>query len=226
MATQAEIIDNYKMMVQEPDFTFLSAVQVARLLSQAYDEFRSLVNTYDRNYYATEVTIAPGATEYDLGGTVNAVRILGPGPTADRLSRLVEISDVSTNLPYGALIWQGVGSRRALLNYASGHEYRKYYLQGSVLYFPTTVDQLLVRYIPVSRLVWVIPAVGSVEPDDLVEFHDLISLYAARRYYAIDASTNRQFEAEIKIRERDLINYMAQKRVNDVSEIQREVGLY
>lgn len=225
MDTQ-QVEEYFQSLIQESDQSFLSYAMQSQLLAQGYNEFRTLVNSYDKNFYATNVTITPGGSSYDLADVANPVRLYGATPTHARMSQLVSLADPETGSPYSGSIWRGVASRRALLNSGDGDGYRRYFLQGTVLYFPTNPSSVVIRYIPVSTLVWAVPAVANVFIDDLVEFHELIALYAARRYYAIDASTNTRFDLEISIRESNLSLFMTQKRMLDASEIQREVGVY
>jgi hypothetical protein len=216
----------FQSLIQESDQSFLSYAFQSQLLAQGYNEFRSKVNSYDKNFYATNVTISPTGTSYDLADPLNPVRLYGATPTHARMSQLVSLADPDQGGTYSGYPWQGVSSRRALLNAGDADNYRKYFLQGTVLYFPSNAPTVVVRYIPVSTLTWAVPAAANVFIDDLVEFHELISLYAGRRYYAIDASTNSRFDLEIGIREAALETFMTQKRLMDASEIQREVGIY
>lgn len=216
--TVAETVDYWRMLTQEPDSSFISDSQVTMLLRLAYREFRQTVSRYDDRYYINSVVLPISGTSYDLSTGVPSV--LGATPTDPVMKRIISIRD---NVTQGA-IWRGVATRRAL-DSGGNTSANQYMLEGSTLWFENsnTGGSLLLTYEPIEAVDWTI-LTAATYIDNLVDYHDLIALFAARRYQAIDASDNKGLNVEIKTRTADLEDYLSGMRVVDDRYISREDG--
>lgn len=216
----AEVVSYWRLLVQEPDETFITDANVTVLLRNAYREFRGSVGRYSDNFYITTATIAVSGGSYDLATA--AVTIMGATPTNTRMRRLINIADVDSASPGFGTVYQGVSTRRALFA-GTNNNANLFYLEGTTLWFENdnTGTSLLVTYEPVEAVDWTVLTANTFI-DELPEFHDLIALYAARRYQAIDASDNRNLNNEIKVREGDLEDFFSGMRSVDDRYIQRE----
>lgn len=210
-----EIAEYFRDIVQEPDTSFLTDTTVTRLLRNSYREFRGIVKKQIPDYYATSVAITPSGYTYDLADIANPVVLLGPPSTltGPRLSRILSLAYEGPN---GYLL-QGVTDPRAL-ELSDGSAYM---LSGSTLrFFSPNPGTLTLVYDPVESVDWtalaepVAPAVG-VFVDDMVEYHDLIALLAARRYMVLDASVNPALPSELATRLRELEDFLSSRGEDD-----------
>ena len=94
-----------------------------------------------------------------------------------------------------------MSSKRALQT-----AYRGYYLEGQVLHFNSSVDRSLkLQYVPESTVNWANNTPVDTEYiDDLVEFHDIIVLFAYRQYAIRNSSSSEQVERQLASRLREL----------------------
>ena len=197
----------FRAYTDEPDLSFLTAADAQTYLELGYNEFRQKATDMAPAIFATDVTITPNGSTYDLAA--GAVSILGDGPTNTRMARLLSIRDASTgNDPF---IWTGASSRRAMQMLARG-----YFLEGQRLIFSVNVNRgLILQYVPESTVDWSVIAPGSTQYiDDLVEFHDIIALMAYRQYAIRDSATSEQIERQISQRLREMESTIT-KRIFD-----------
>ena len=187
----------FRAYTDEPDLTFMTNADVQSYLEMGYNEFRQKVTSMAPATYAVDVTITPTSSSYNLA--TDPVTILGATPTNTRMVRLLSVRSATPDI--GAFIWTGVSSKRALQT-----AYRGYYLEGQVLHFNSSVDRSLkLQYVPESAVDWSINTAGSNQYiDDLVEFHDIIALFAYRQYAIRDSSSSEQVERQLASRLREL----------------------
>lgn len=220
--TVAEVVEYWRMLTQEPDNSFLTDSNVTVLLRNSYREFRKTVGMYSDSYFIATATISPSGGSYNLA--TGPVSILGPAPTNARMRRLINIADADGSAPGFGAVYQGVSTRRALFA-GNNSTANLFYLEGTTLWFDTTntAASILVTYEPVEAVDWTVLTAATFI-DDLQEFHDLIALYGARRYMAIDAAGAREMDNEIKRREADLEDYFSGMQSVDSRMIQREAA--
>lgn len=218
----AEVAAYYRLMIQEPDTSLVSDAQAAIQLDLGYQDFRKKVQQYDDRYYITSADISVTGSSYDLAS--GAVSILGSSPTNTRMVRLVSI--VTTDSGVETDIWQGVSTRRALIGGGNTRD-RLFMLEGTTLYFESSLssNNLTIYYVPISTTVWAgnLGAGAGVYIDDLDQFHELIALYAARRYMIFGATVDPDaLQREIDRVETDLEMFFNSMRSVDDRYIQRE----
>ena len=200
------VTDLFRAYTDEPDLSFLTNVDTQTSLEIAYNEFRQKATGMAPGIFATNVTIAPNGSTYNL--STAAVSILGAAPTNTRMARLLSVRDSTPALSASAPLWLGVSSRRALQVAR-----RAYYLEGQVLEFSVTVTgNLILQYVPESTVNWANNTAGSNEfIDDLVEFHDIIALMAYAQYAIRDSSTSEQIQRQIASRLREMESTIARR---------------
>ena len=218
----AEVAAYYRLMIQEPDTSLVSDAQAAIQLDLGYQDFRKKVQQYDDRYYITSADISVTGSSYDLAA--GAVSILGSSPTNTRMVRLVSI--VTTDSGVETDIWQGVSTRRALIGGGNTRD-RLFMLEGTTLYFESSLSScnLTIYYVPISTTVWAgnLGAGAGVYIDDLDQFHELIALYAARRYMIFGATVDPDaLQREIDRVETDMEMFFNSMRSVDDRYIQRE----
>jgi hypothetical protein len=221
-------IENYfRKLVDESDNTFMSADDAAQYLEAAYDEFRFVVSDVDPQQYHKVVT-TPTITlnEFDLTTPPVGVwvPVLGPlAANADRLQQLVRVTTVSAgSTPPVGTVLEPVYSYESLISVANPYWPSRYLLQGTKLLLSTVPSgPLRLEYIPQSTVNWA--NLSRIEPpgppgnvewiDDLIAFHDVIALLAARSYQMTDGATNRQVETQLAGRRAQLYEFLTRGRL-------------
>jgi hypothetical protein len=223
----ADVASYFRLLVQEPDTSFIADAQVTTLLRLGYREFREKVTDIDERHYITTVTITPNGSSYDLASVANAVVILGDDAnlTDARMMRLVQIATADNDIDTD--IWRGVSTRRALLGGTAQTDENRYMLEGTTLYFETVLSgtpSLRLYYIPEESVDWTaLSAPPNTFIDDLSGHHELIALYAARRYQIFGATVDPEaLEREIARGEAKLLDYLSAHRDADDRYIQRD----
>lgn len=192
MLTYVEDISNFfDSLVDEGDFSWLTATQRQLALSNAEAQYRRQVTRGDPYYYATSVDLTfSNQREYDLAG--GAIKVLGPTPTAPnkRMTRLLSLLKLNTS---GEVVAAYENEAHVGVLQVPGPNYDidfgagSFVLRGTVLRFrqlQTTPARLW--YVPESSVDWTKTAPGDNEwVDDLIQFHEVIALLAYGTYYAI-----------------------------------------
>lgn len=207
-----QITNYFRKVIDEADQTFMSQADVSQFLETAYDEFRFFVSDIDPNRYH-KVINTPVITlnEFDLSVTSLPFNpILGPlAADADRMQQMIRVTTIAqgTSPPVGT-IYEPVYSYESLIS--SGFTWpNRYMLQGSKLLFqqvPST--DLRIEYIPQSVVDWsnLSQTVPPAPPpnaewiDDLIQFHDVIALMAAKNYAIADGADSGQVLSQLQLR--------------------------
>jgi len=137
----------------------------------------------------------------------------------------MRVTTYSPNItPQIGTIMEPVYSYESLLS--PGYTWpNKYMLQGTKLHFQQVPSAILrVEYIPASTVDWtnlsqtLPPAVppNAEFVDDMVQFHDVIALMAAKSYLMVDAPDPRstgQYERQLKTRSDQLKEFLTRGRL-------------
>ena len=217
-----QVTDYFRKVIDEADQTFMSQADVAQFLEIAYDEFRFFVTDIDPNHFhRVQTTPVITLNEFDLDVTVAPFNaILGPNALdIDRMQQMMRVTTVSqgTSPPVGT-IYEPVYSYESLIS--SGFTWpNRYMIQGTKMLFqqvPST--QLRIEYIPQSVVDWSnlnVPP-GPPNPewiDDLIQFHDVIALMAAKNYAIADGADSGQVQLQLKMRSDQLKEFLTRGRL-------------
>jgi hypothetical protein len=201
-----EIYDMFRQYVDEADETFLTPAQCSLMLQNAYNDMQNIALQVDPTVYQNSVILSvANAADYDL--STGVTRIMGATANFPPLRRLLDIYSIDVTTQAFGQQWTsyrsqaemrdasgGVGNRSLPLNGPS------YCLIGQVLFFPAAVtDDIIVFYAPypskprnTAGIDWskVTLALGSEFVDDFDDHHELIALFAAKRYAVRDNASN------------------------------------
>lgn len=210
-----QVADYFRKIVDESDNTFLSDTDIAQYLEIGYDQFRYYVSDIDPQQYH-EVYLTPAAVttnELDLDNI-----LLGPlVPAANkRLQQIIRVTTYSAgNSPPIGNILEPVYSYESLIGMGYYSFPNKYMLQGRKLLFAgIPSNQLRIEYIPQSTVDWTKQTSGDNEfIDDLIQYHDVIALMAARQYQMVDGATSVEIERQIAIRQSNLTDFLTRGRL-------------
>ena len=206
------LINLFRAYVDEPDQTFVTDANAQEYINQGYREFRNRVIACNPSTYQTSVSITlSNAREYDLALAANPVRILGASLSAgaERLVLMLGVRHIEPTTGETLRTLKGLPSRASLQTNPDG-----YFLDGSVLRFPEAqTGTYAVDYVPATPAItaW---AAGGAEFDDMVDWHDLIVLYATKSYLIRDGGTNPALMSQMAVREKDFMNYIAARDVD------------
>ena len=220
--TPDDLLALFRQYVDEPDQTFVSDANAQSYLNQGYREFRQRVLQHNPSVYQTSTNITIGtvgppavsADNYDLSLLTNPVRLLGTSAlTGPRLVMLLGVRQVDPTSGDTLRGLKGLPSRRSLGASPDG-----YFLDGSVLRFPEKVTgTFAIDYVPETGA---IPyAAGAVEFDDMVDWHDLIVLYATKSYLIRDQGENPMLMNQMATRERDFAQFISERDVDAPSYV-------
>lgn len=218
--TQATLL--FKQFCNEAQSSWFqrdSFVPVA--MAGGYDQFRALVMGFTNAPYQISADIVfPTVTRYDLALAANPVRILGKTPTAPTLDRLLTVwaLNTSTGLPIAQLVpFKSQEDMLDNLPSFGGQVVTNpggYYFGGSVIELNTLYQGTLrLYYVPESSVDWTKNLSTDNEfIDDFRLFHDLIPMYAYRKYAIRDGQTNAPLELELRDRIAAFKKYINQGR--------------
>lgn len=215
--TTYEVAELFKQYVDDADATFMSNDDAVMFLNQGYREFYSMVAENDSNFYvARAVYVNVNSKTLNLA-TVAATLpigafIAGAGVTATtkRLYRLMRVSACETN-----------GDVRYYLNPCRSlvelrNDTNRYMLRGNELLFSEVRDNALLEYVGIEdskfTLANISTSAGGIFIDDLVQFHDLISLLACKHYMIKDFASNNVLVEQLQIRMRAIQEYLSTGR--------------
>lgn len=201
-----EVMDLFKDYIDEPDENYVSDGDLARYLSIAYNEFRSLIRQLTPNAYQQRTTLTFTAqSEYDLNSDTSSepVTVLGSTPSVGHnMLTLIAVADTpgapSDMVPTG--FWKGVVNPRSMWM----TDRRMYIWVGSILRLSYSHTGLVTIYYDASVAVtWTNPTDFI---DDFVDWHDLIPLLGWKQYAIRDNASNPLLLDQLMSRKQDLTN--------------------
>jgi hypothetical protein len=203
-----DVANLFKSYADETDSTFLTDAQVKLYLAQGYNDLRDKVSDVNPYIYNIEHLFDLTTNQYNL----ETVNILGQGATAGKkLSRLINIARINTT------------TNNDLIEYLQSapsiatSQLFQYVLQGSIINFSgLTSGSFRLEYIPFHNTDFD-PTGAAAYIDDLDSFHDMIALYAYRRYAIRDGADNAQLLREIVQKEAALNNFLQSGRSHQAS---------
>lgn len=222
-----EIAKMFRQLADESDKVWLSKPDVTMWLKLAYEEFRRPIIKADESIYAEYVafTFPANTQSYDLGGTVNPIRLLGPSVFPlfrKRLLKMHTIAKMQADGIHSEYYLTAAHSPRDVEGLLP-HTYPSttYFLSGTTLYFGAPVEGIyVIGYTPESTVDWSKQASTDTEwVDDMTGFHDLIAYNAAALYQARDGAINpavAQIRAE---RKQELIEFVLSQRAKETFEM-------
>lgn len=217
-----QVTDYFRKVIDESDNTFMSQADVAQFLSIGYDEFRFFVTDIEPNiFHRVQVTPVINLNEFDLAVTAAPFNaILGPNALdADRMQQMMRVTTISrgTSPPVGT-IYEPVYSYESLIS--SGFTWpNRYMIQGTKMLFQQVPGtDLRIEYIPQSVVDWSNLNVPPGPPgpewiDDLIQFHDVIALMAAKNYAIADGADSSQVQLQLKMRSDQLKEFLTRGRL-------------
>ena len=206
----AALLALLRSYIDEPDQTFVTDANAQAYVQQGYREFRNRVISCNPSTYTTSIALAlSNVDSYDLSLAANPVRVLGASAlTSPRLTMLLSVRKVEAGTGDELRMLKGLPSRRSLQASPDG-----YFLDGSVLRFPEKqTGSYVLDYVPETPTI----SFGAADAqfDDMVDWHDLIVLYAAKSYTIRDGGENPALMAQMAVRENDFMNYIAGRDVD------------
>jgi hypothetical protein len=194
-----------RLLIDEPDDTFVTSAILQSWLRIGYNRYYQFVTDQNpERFVLTQALPLAGVSEYDLNG------ILLGAAAPRRLLQIHRVVKVDTN---GLItqMFKGKNSIEELVTPTYGTV--AYVLQGTKLYFSAVLnDTYRIDYIPMTLIDWSKLTAGSEWIDDLVQFHDLIALYAAQQYFAADNQPNPMIESLLITRQKDFNNHLTRGR--------------
>ena len=201
MLYATEVAEFFRTLIDENDSTFINDNDVKTFLELGYAEFRQFISDIDPQFFVSTHTAAVSGKEYDLNNI-----LLGEFPTGDRLAQIIRVVVMSgTNVRN---VLEPVYSYESLVS-SPGWSTR-YMLQARRLHFSGNINNTIrIEYIPLSLVDWSLIAPGDTEfIDDMLQFHDLIALFACRSYFQTDGAINTATEMQITNRKAQLIDFI------------------
>jgi len=204
----------FRNLIDESDSTFIDDADVALYLERGYDQFRQVVSDVEPNFFVASVsTSLTNADEWDLDNVV-----FGTTPTDTRLAQIIRLycQDGTGKIRY---IFDPVYARESLYSDNSYAVGTRYILQGRKILFSTEVtDSVVLEYIPLSEVDWTLLNTGDNEYiDDLIQFHDMIALFAAQDYWQVDGAINPATEAKLQRRKAQLEDFVTRGRLRNAN---------
>ena len=203
-----DVANLFKSYADETDNTFLTDDQVKLYLSQGYNDLRDKVSDVNPYIYNIEHLFELTTNQYNL----ETAGILGAGAVAgQKLSRLINIARINTTTNNDLIEYLQSAPSIAASNIF------QYVLQGSIINFSgLTSGAFRLEYVPFHNKVFD-PAGAGTYIDDLDNFHDMIALYAYRRYAIRDGADNAQLLREIAQKEAALNSFLQSGRSHQAS---------
>ena len=215
--TTYEVAQLFKQYVDDADATFMSEDDAVVFLNQGYREFYSLVAENDSNFYvATAVYANVNAKFIDLATTPAtlpaAAIIMGQNVTATdkRLYRLMRVSQCETN----GNVRYYLQPCRSLVELRN--DVNRYMLRGKELLFSDVVQNISLEYVGIEDSKFSLANITTTAAadfiDDLVQFHDLIALFACKHYMIKDFATNPVLVQQMELRMKAINEYLSTGR--------------
>lgn len=218
----------FREWVDEPRTAWLTDAQVARWLGFAYEQFRTKVSDVDRSVFleGVQLVLTAGQIEYDLAAAASAVRIMGNpagGLTGPRLRRAYDVflSDANGRPSYflnHTRNLRQLGGFQRLGPSQQNNGRPNWWLQGAAVAFDPApgAGTYVLNYLPEQGVDWTSASADVV--DDLVAWHDVVALLAARSYLARDGVENRALENLVAQRVSEFDNWLAAGRNVDAND--------
>ena len=212
------VADYFRLIIDENDATFIDDATVSKFLEIGYDEFVQAVSDIDPNFYiATQTYTLAGVTELDLATAVPTIMgptVAAPARQVSQILRIVQLdtSGVPTN------IYTPVYSYEQLITPGTLYPAR-FMLQGTLLKFSGQINATIrIEYIPLSNVDWTQINVGDNEYiDEMLAFHDLIALFAAKHYFMMDTADNTSTLRQIQKRLQDVNDFVERGRLRNAN---------
>jgi hypothetical protein len=196
------------------------------MLQAGFREFKRKVTNIDPNTYARTIDVPMGnnrAIDLTAGGVPGFAQppaaMFGPNATSvNALSSLISIYVKGSNGGPTSVL-EAVHSLDGLQSTRNS-----YLFSGPQIEMSGERDDILTIQYVANSFYWPPPdfTAGTINQhfDDLDAFHDLIPLYAYKQYSIADAATNEQIVRQIKTREVELVEYMANRNTAGASYVQ------
>jgi len=212
----------FRDLMDEQDETFVDDASVERWLEIGYNEFRQIVTDIDPQQFMQSSNIAVTTDTFDLDGT-----LLGSTATAaNRMSQIVRLVSLD-GASNPKEILTPVYSYESLVSSSETWPTR-YMLQARVLKFSSSLSNTVrVEYIPVGSVDWSqINSGDNAFIDDLVQFHDIIALLAAKNYAIVDNAENTALLRQLEARLKHLESFLTRGRLRNANRFVQNESLY
>lgn len=205
-----EVRELFKSYADESDTTFLTDAQITLYLKQGYNDFRRVVCDIDPFIYSKEFLFTmPTSGTLDLTATTPA--LLGSTAVApnklERMLRLARVNDLTNNEVIRYL--DSMPSERTLNTWCYT------FVNSKIITYATDTAAFRLEYVPFHDVDF---AAAAAYIDDLDGFHDMIPLYAYRRYAIRDGADNVALLQETERKVKDLNTYLESGRSREGSQ--------
>ena len=205
-----EVRELFKSYADESDPTFLTDAQITLYLKQGYNDFRRVVCDIDPFIYSKEFLFTmPTSGTLDLTATTPA--LLGSTAVApnklERMLRLARVNDLTNNEVIRYL--DSMPSERTLNTWCYN------FVNSKIITYATDTAAFRLEYVPFHDVDF---AAAAAYIDDLDGFHDMIPLYAYRRYAIRDGADNVALLQETERKVKDLNTYLESGRSREGSQ--------
>lgn len=217
------VFDYLKQIIDEPDSTFVDDAMLQSFLEIAHNEYVQIVSDIDPNFFMTSKNyILSNVKELDLA-TV-AAPIMGATVAAPE-QRVYQILRI--------VLLDGSGNPTSILSQVYSYESLvtpgfinpgRFMLQGTLLKFSGTVNSTIrIEYVPVPSVDWTQTTAGDNQwIDELVMYHDLIALLAAKQYFQMDNAENTATLRQIANRTSSINDYVERGRLRNANRFVQE----
>lgn len=211
-----EVADYFRDLVDEPDTTFLTPAMATRFLKIGYSEWVNHILKVVPNYLEQTIPITlSNAASLDL--TTGAWAVLGTSSTPPANPRLMQLNEFMELNPDGTVCraLDIVPSIQANLQASRQGKDTVFLTSSSLVFSRALTGSYQFSYSPEpSTLVdWTKVSAGDNEFIDgnMSMFTDLIAMFAARQYHAVDDSMNKVLEAQLQKREVAFSEYLGRR---------------
>ena len=205
-----DVREMFKSYADESDTTFLTDAQITLYLKEGYNDFRRVVCDIDPFIYSKEFLFTmPTSGILDLTATTPA--LLGSASAApnklERMLRLARVNDLTNNEVIRYL--DSMPSERTLNTWCYT------FVNKKIITYATDTAAFRLEYVPFHDVNF---AAASDYIDDLDGFHDMIPLYAYRRYAIRDGADNVVLLQETERKLKDLNRFLESGRSREGSQ--------
>mgnify|MGYP003144413772 FL=1 len=205
-----DVREMFKSYADESDTTFLTDAQITLYLKEGYNDFRRVVCDIDPFIYSKEFLFTmPTSGILDLTATTPA--LLGSAAVApnklERMLRLARVNDLTNNEVIRYL--DSMPSERTLNTWCYT------FVNKKIITYATDTAAFRLEYVPFHDVNF---AAASDYIDDLDGFHDMIPLYAYRRYAIRDGADNIALLQETERKVKDLNKFLESGRSREGSQ--------
>jgi len=212
------VADYFRKIIDDSDTTFVSNTDVAQWLEIGYEEFVQAVSDIDPNFFlVTQEYTLSNVDELDLAAVASPIMgasVASPQRQLAQIIRIVQL-DGSSNVKN---VYTPVYSYEQLITPGVLYPAR-FMLQNTLLKFSGTINATIrIEYIPIQNIDWSQISTGDNEYiDELLQFHDLIALFAAKSYFMVDAAENDATLRQIKTRLQHLNDFVERGRLRNAN---------